>query len=131
MNYNLQEELSPSQNPSVHASEWNEQLQNSFQLLDDIRNEDFRKRLGAIEKLKQISFVIGQERTRTELLPYLADLLEDDEDALLGLCDQLGNFLDHIGGPAHVVHLLTVLEQICLVEELTVREKVRPCFDPC
>ena len=41
-----------------------------------------------------------------ELLPYLNEILEDDDEVLVALADTLGNFLDFVGGPQYSVHLL-------------------------
>ncbi len=52
------------------------------------------------------------------------ELLEDDEEVLVYFAEQIGGLLDLVGGPAHAEHLLKILEQLCAVEEITVREKV-------
>jgi len=55
---------------------------------------------------------LGPERTRNELLPYIMELLEDDEEVLMALAETLGNLLDMVGGAAHAEHLLRVLEKL-------------------
>jgi hypothetical protein len=57
-------------------------------------------------------------------LPYVIELLEDDEEVLIHLSDTLGNLLDCVGGPAFAESILRVLEKLCAVEEISVREKV-------
>ncbi len=43
----------------------------------------------------------------------------------MSLSEALGNMLDIVGGPTHADSILKVLEKICAVEEISVREKVR------
>ena len=52
------------------------------------------------------------------------DLMDDEEEVLIGLAEVLGTFLDYAGGPAYSVHLIKPLEKLCQVEESTVRDKV-------
>ena len=65
---------------------------------------------------------IGQERTRAELLPYLTELLDDDDLVLIALAQSLSQFLPLCGGKLHAHLLFDPLEQLCQVEESSVRE---------
>lgn len=72
-----------------------------------------------------ISLTLGKERTRNELLPYLLELMDDDEEILLEIAQVLdGKYLENIGGAQYAPHLFKLLERLCEVEETTVREKV-------
>lgn len=51
--------------------------------------------------------------------------MDDEEEVLLALAEVLGNFLDYVGGPAHGIHIVKILEKLCQVEETTVRDKVK------
>ena len=55
------------------------------------------------------------------------DLMDDEEEVLLALAETLSSFLDYAGGPTQAIHVLRPLEKLCLVEESTVREKVKYC----
>ena len=44
--------------------------------------------------LNTISVALGPERTRNELLPYILELLDDDEEVLAALAKTLGSFLN-------------------------------------
>jgi hypothetical protein len=46
-------------------------------------------------------------------LPYILELLEEDEEVLVALSNVLGNLLEHVGGSAHCEHILKVLERLC------------------
>lgn len=77
-----------------------------------------------MQNLPTISIALGMERTRNELLPYIIDLMDDDEEILVALADTLnGQFLDYVGGPLFAPHLFKPLERLCEVEESTVRDK--------
>lgn len=58
-------------------------------------------------------------------MPYIMDLMDDDEEVLIALAETLdGKFLDYVGGPLFAPHLFKPLEKLCEVEESTVRDKV-------
>ena len=63
-------------------------------LIFELRAEDQKKRINSISSLSTISIALGPERTRNELLPYILDLLEDEEEVLLVLSETLGNMLE-------------------------------------
>jgi serine/threonine-protein phosphatase 2A regulatory subunit A len=102
----------------------NPQLYPIAVLIDELKCEDQKKRITAVKSLSTISIALGPERTRNELLPYILELLEDDEEVLINLAESLGSLLSCSGGPAHAEHLLRVLEKLCAIEESSVREKV-------
>ena len=68
-------------------------------LIDELKSEEKRKRIEAVKSLGTIATALGHERTRTELLPYILELMDDQEEVLLVLSETLGNFLDYAGGP--------------------------------
>lgn len=58
-------------------------------------------------------------------MPYIMDLMDDEEEILIVLAQSLnGQFLDHVGGPLFAPHLFKPLERLCEVEESTIRDKV-------
>ena len=82
-------------------------------LIDELRAEDQKKRINAVNNLATICIALGPERTRNEHLPYILELLEEDEEVLVALSNVLGNLLEHVGGSAHCEHILKVLERLC------------------
>lgn len=80
-------------------------------------------RLNSIKKLSTIALALGVERTRTELIPFLTETIYDEDEVLLALAEQLGNFITLIGGPEHAYCLLPPLESLATVEETVVRDK--------
>jgi serine/threonine-protein phosphatase 2A regulatory subunit A len=91
-------------------------------LIDELKSDEKQKRINSVTNLATIAIALGKERTRSELLPYLLDLLDDEEEVLLELAKQLqSSFLDYVGGPNFASHLLKPLERLCEIEETTVR----------
>ncbi len=51
--------------------------------------------MNSVKKLQTIATALGKERTRNELLPYIMDLMDDDEEILMELAQVLNSqFLD-------------------------------------
>lgn len=93
-------------------------------LVDELRSEDVTLRLNAIHRISAIALALGTERTRDELLPFLHDSLDDDDEILLALAEELGmNFVEYVGGPNYGHLILIVLESLAAVEETLVRDK--------
>ena len=85
--------------------------------------------MNSVQNLSTISVALGKERTRNELLPYIMDLMDDEEEILIVLAQSLnGQFLDHVGGPLFAPHLFKPLERLSEVEESTIRDKVSEGF---
>lgn len=92
-------------------------------LLDELKNEDLNLRLNATRRIKTIAAALGPERTRIELLPFLTETIDDEDEVLLTLAEELGDYLDEIGGPAYAHVLMEPLETLSIVEETVVRDK--------
>ena len=45
----------------------------------------FVVRVNSVKNLSTIATALGKERTRNELLPYIMDLMDDDEEILIEL----------------------------------------------
>ena len=93
-------------------------------LIDELKSQDQKKRISSVKSLDTVARALGPERTRLELLPYINELMDDDEEVLLTLAETLPTLLDHSGGPQHAEHVLRPLEKLCSSEETTVRDKV-------
>ena len=94
-------------------------------LIDELKHEDIALRLNSMEKLLTIAKALGPERTRGELIPFLTESIDDEDEVLLVLATQLGDLVECSGGGMHAFHLLLPLESLATVEESTVRDKVR------
>lgn len=106
------------------------------------QHDDVLLRLNAIRRLSTIALALGPERTRDELIPFLdgkssiykcalgietnplAESVEDEDEVLTALSDELGGFVEYVGGPEYGHVLLSPLENLATIEEPLVREKV-------
>ncbi|PPD83076.1 hypothetical protein GOBAR_DD19991 [Gossypium barbadense] len=91
-------------------------------LIDELKNEDIQLRLNSIRRLSTIARALG-ERTRKELIPFLSENNDDDDEVLLAMAEELGVFIPYVGGVQYANVLLPPLETLCTVEETCVREK--------
>ncbi|ETV93220.1 hypothetical protein H310_12816 [Aphanomyces invadans] len=91
-------------------------------LVDELRHEDPKLRLQAIKKVQVIASALGPQRTREELLPFLNETMDDDDEILLALAQELGEFVDLVGGALNAYHLLFLLESLVAVDEASVRD---------
>lgn len=94
-------------------------------LIDELRHDSLACRKRAVQGLATIARALGSERTREELLPFLAaEVLDDDDEVLVCLCEQLAGFVRYVGGPAYAHALFCPLEELANTEEAMVRGKV-------
>lgn len=92
-------------------------------LLEELRNEDLQLRLNGTRRIKMIADALGPERTRGELLPFLAESIDDEDEVLLALAEELGDFVSEVGGTQHASLLVQPLENLATVEDTIVRDK--------
>ena len=109
-------------------------------LSEELKNEDTEVRIKAMKKIKTVAQALGPERTRMELVPFLngmfvrpstgmiaeslSEATEDEDEILVTLSEELGGFVDLVGGSTHAACLLEPLEALAAVEETVVRDKV-------
>lgn len=107
--------------------------------------------MNAIHRLSTIALALGAERTREELIPFLdgqshppiyryitsplpfwptfdltysTESVEDEDEVLVALSEELGGFIEYVGGPEWGHVLLSPLENLAAIEEPVVRDKV-------
>ena len=92
-------------------------------LIDELKNDDLELRLNSMRSLGKIAEALGQERTRSELVPFLSTSAIDDEDeVLVVLAEQLGSFPKFVGEEySHV--LIPPLEHLSTLEDSNVRDQ--------
>jgi hypothetical protein len=56
--------------------------------------------------------------------------VEDEDEVLVALSAELGNFIEYVGGPQWAHVLLSPLENLAQIEEPVVRDKVSRVFCP-
>jgi serine/threonine-protein phosphatase 2A regulatory subunit A len=95
-------------------------------LMDELRSEDVQLRLNAIHSIPTIALALGPSRSRDELVPFLQDSVDDEDEVLLALAEELGkSFEEYLGGKEYAHLLLGPLEHLSGLEETLVRDKVR------
>ncbi|ESR55104.1 hypothetical protein CICLE_v10022447mg [Citrus x clementina] len=92
-------------------------------LIDELKNDDIQLRLNSIRRLSTIARALGEERTPKELIPFLSENNDDDDEVLLAMAEELGVFIPYVGGVEHAHVLLPPLETLCTVEETCMRDK--------
>lgn len=55
---------------------------------------------------------------------HRTESVEDEDEVLTALGDELGNFVEYVGGPENGHVLLSPLENLATIEEPLVRDKV-------
>ncbi|KAI9736776.1 MAG: Polyamine N-acetyltransferase 1 [Cirrosporium novae-zelandiae] len=101
----------------------NDELYPIAVLIDELKHDDVLLRLNAIHRLSTIALALGADRTRDELIPFLDDSVEDEDEVLTALSEELGNFVEFVGGPEYGHVLLSPLENLAAIEEPLVRDK--------
>ena len=110
---------------SLTTSCFNVQIAPIAILMDELRSEDVQLRLNAIHRISTIALALGPDRARDELIPFLQDSVDDEDEVLLALGEELGkHFEEYLGGKQHAHVLLGPLETLSAVEETLVRDKV-------
>lgn len=92
-------------------------------LAEEMKEEDTVARITAMKRLRMVAAAMGPERARSELLPFLDEHMEEEDEVLLAMADELGRCVDFIGGPRFAPLLLQPLGTLCNTEETVVREK--------
>ncbi|KAL3782012.1 hypothetical protein ACHAW5_004531 [Stephanodiscus triporus] len=77
----------------------------------------------AAKRLSVVAAALGPKRTREELLPFLSDGVDDDDEVLGAIATSLRDLVPHVGGRNHLSSLLHPLELLLAVEENVVRER--------
>lgn len=56
---------------------------------------------------------------------HSTESVEDEDEVLVALSEELGDFVEYVGGPSFGHVLLSPLENLAAIEEPVVRDKVR------
>ncbi|KAG5480706.1 hypothetical protein CUR178_05841 [Leishmania enriettii] len=100
-----------------------EQFESVKTMIDNLRSEDPEARLSSMRGIHLIATTLGPERTRDELLLYLTDYLDDNDEVLRVFANALGTMLPEVGGVEHTSSLLAPLEILGSLDEVTVRDE--------
>ncbi|OMJ25757.1 Protein phosphatase PP2A regulatory subunit A [Smittium culicis] len=92
-------------------------------LIDELKHEDLSLRLNAIKSINTIALALGDKRTRDELIPFLDESVDDDDEVLLALAEELGNLVPCVGGDEYAYSILRPLENLSCSEESLIRDE--------
>ena len=68
--------------------------------------------------------MVGVTASYVALSNITIDSVEDEDEVLTALAEELGNFVEYVGGPEYGHVLLAPLENLAAIEEPLVRDKV-------
>lgn len=91
-------------------------------LVDQLRHDDLHHRVTAVRSLVSIAIALGVERTREELIPFLNESTDDEQDVLVIIAEKLGELVRYVGGREFAYLILTPLETLVMNEQQNVRE---------
>ncbi|CAI5705621.1 unnamed protein product [Peronospora effusa] len=92
-------------------------------LTEELKSDEVETRIKAMRRLRTVAQALGPERTRSDLLPFLREATEDEDEVLVALAEELGGFVDLVGGAEHASALVEPLEVLAGVEETVVRDR--------
>jgi len=92
-------------------------------MIEHLRHDDLGFRVHATKNLGRIARALGEERTREELIPFIVDSTDDEDEVLLAMAEAVGGLVDCVGGVECVYQLLVPLEALTACEEGAVRER--------
>ena len=92
-------------------------------LIDQLKHDDLSLRVNSTRALVAIATALGPDRTRNELIPFLCESTDDEDEVLVVMAEQLGALQPCVGGVDQLHRLLEPLEALATVEESTVRHK--------
>ncbi|GFH14161.1 TOG domain-containing protein, partial [Haematococcus lacustris] len=58
----------------------NEELLPIAILIDELKSDEPMRRLNSVTRLSTIAVALGEERTRSELVPFLAENTDDEDE---------------------------------------------------
>ncbi|CAG9332244.1 unnamed protein product [Blepharisma stoltei] len=90
-------------------------------LIEELSTDETYVKVNAIHRLQIIATILGPEKTKTELLPYLATLTHLEDEVLFALAQELGEFHPFLPGEAS--SLLPLLEALAALDETLIREQ--------
>mmetsp|Transcript_13431 Transcript_13431/g.14588 ORF Transcript_13431/g.14588 Transcript_13431/m.14588 type:complete len:596 (+) Transcript_13431:141-1928(+) len=92
-------------------------------LVDQMKHDDVQLRINAFKNIERIALALGAERTRDELIPFIADCVDDEDSVLTIIAEKLGNLCTFLGSNEYTYVLLKPLELLVCGEESSIRDK--------
>ncbi|OMJ73411.1 hypothetical protein SteCoe_27891 [Stentor coeruleus] len=97
-------------------------------LIEELKSEEVNRRVISVKTLNTIAIALGPKLTREELLPYLLELLDDENEVLLALAESLRYLIQSIGGRKYAYVLFDLIEQLLQIDESNIRTTTLESF---
>ena len=89
---------------------------------EELLDDDYEVMIRTVDRLTSVAIAVGPARTRSELIPVIANLLKNDcDEAHTSIARQLADWTELVGGLPHIQVLLELLEQLSAAEEYIIR----------
>lgn len=95
-------------------------------LMEELTSDNPQQCIQCISRLRIIGLALGQDKTRSDLLPFLKGEIEAGkftDEVQVSIAEVLGSFSEFVGPSAEAHCLFPPLEPLCSVEESTVRDQ--------
>lgn len=92
-------------------------------IVDEFKSENVKRRANSVKQILVLAQAFGPARTRSELVPFLSELLDDEDEVIIQLTEILADLGDLIGGMQHAAILLPTFERLCYSEDAGIRDK--------
>ena len=95
-------------------------------LMEELTSDNPQQCIQCISRLRVIGLALGQEKTRSDLLPFLKGEIEAGkftDEVQVSIAEVLGSFSEFVGPSSEAHCLFPPLEALCSVEESTVRDQ--------
>jgi serine/threonine-protein phosphatase 2A regulatory subunit A len=99
--------------------------------IEELKSDDPNLKMNAVTKVCSIANIIGPARVCNELVPYLIEIIEeqDNEDEfLIRLAQEILAVREYVGGVEKHHVLISPLEILSSMEEPLIREKAVGCL---
>lgn len=93
-------------------------------LKDELKSEEIQDQVNAARRVNTIALGMGEDRARSELIPFLRQRVDEyTDEILLAIAEAAGGLVKAIGGGEHAHMLIPLLEALAEKEETIVRQK--------
>ncbi|KAI7827721.1 protein phosphatase regulatory subunit Paa1 [Kickxella alabastrina] len=97
-----------------------------------MKSDSLADRLESLKRLSVLALAMGEERTREELVPFLDESIDDEDELLLSLAEVLGDFVQYnLAAAEETVVREKAVESINKLVEVMDQPQVEEYLIPC
>ncbi|MEN2499202.1 MAG: protein phosphatase 2A structural subunit, partial [Marteilia pararefringens] len=96
--------------------------------VEDMKSDNIEIRLSAINNLKSIANALGPSKTESELIPFIARNIQDEDEIFFSLANQLVSLVNCIPNQRNPICLKSLFDVLMSIEEGCVRNKAIESF---